>query len=151
MNRESAIIFVVSQIKNLLEKLGVKDTDQKVKACVIIRDNGEYGSLFLANTGQIQLVRHGHSRQAFQVELFQPCRQGDLDGFQGLGGPGTVIAIILQGDVLGRFCLQPIHKLVEGGYIAAVILLGHVPGAQQLQNHGKVLLIGRGFILEVKD
>ena len=79
MDRQAPAVLLVGQGKELLKQLGIQKRHQKVEAGVVVRDQGKERHLFLAQGGQVKLIRGGQPRKAFQVEFLQPCRQGDLD------------------------------------------------------------------------
>ena len=67
-------------VVKLLEKLGVEQSNQEVEGGVVVRDHGEDGGFPLPQAPKVHFICLGDAGQGFQVELFQPCRQGDLDG-----------------------------------------------------------------------
>ena len=81
MDWQSAAVYLIGLVVKLLEKLGVEHTDNEVKGTVIVRDHRKDNGLFLTNTPKVHFVRLGNTRQGFQIELFQSCHKGDLNGF----------------------------------------------------------------------
>ena len=148
-HRQASPVLVVGQMEQLLENLGVQDGHQEIEAGVVIGNQGEQGHFFLSQAGQIQLVCGGEGGEGSEIELFQPGCQGNLDGFQSLGGARAVIPVILHGDVVGLFHLQPVEQLVHRGLVL-LVLLPHLRRPEQFHHHGEVLFLGQGFVLEVQ-
>ena len=72
-----------------------------------------------------------------------------MNGFQRFGRAGTVILVILHGDVVGGTHFQPVKQLVQGGLVG-IIVLPYLPGAEHFHDHGEILLIFRRFVPQVK-
>ena len=73
-----------------------------------------------------------------------------MDGFQGLAAAGVIALVILQGDVFRVFHLQALEQNIEGRLIILIILFD-LTGPDHLHDHRKVLLIFRGFVVEIED
>ena len=150
VNGERPAVFVVREGEKLLEYLGVEDGNKEVKAGIIIGDDSKEGDLPLSHALQIQLVHGGQGRKAFQIELFQSCRQGDLNGLQGFGRTRPIRLVILQGDMILVLGFEDRKQIVQHTSLRLVFLV-HVRRPQKLHDHREVLLLGWGFVFEVKD
>ena len=141
---------VVGGVVELLEELGVEHSDQEIKGAVVVGDDREDRGFALPHQRQLQLVVLGDGCQGFQVELLQAGDQRDLDGLQGLAAAGVVALVILQRDVLRVPKLQPLEENVQRGHVLVVVLL-HAAAADHVHDHGEILLVGRGLVVQVED
>lgn len=137
------------QNKKLLEGAGIQQAYQEVEAGVVVRNEGKESHFFLAQAGKVQLIRGGEGRHRGKIEFLQAGRQRDLNGFQRFGRAGTVILVILHGDVVRGTHFQPVKQLVQGGLVG-VIVLPHLAGTEHFHDHGEIFLILRRFVPQVK-
>jgi hypothetical protein len=149
VNGERAAVFVVCGVKKLLEQLRVEYADEEIKRYIVIRQDHEQRGLFLAQCRQVKFVRHGQRSEAFKVELLQPCRQRDLNGFQRFARPGAVVVVILHRDVLRLAHFQTLKEFVQRALIQ-FILFSHVGGAQHFHHRREVPLVLRRFVVQIK-
>ncbi len=68
---------------------------------MIVEDQGKERRLLFSEAWQIQFICGGQRRQRGQVEIFQSCRQHDLDAFQRFGAAGMIVLVLLHGDMVG--------------------------------------------------
>ena len=147
---EPSAVPVVGRVVELLEELGVEHSDQEIKGAVVVGDDREDRGFAFPHQRQLQFVVLGDGCQGFQVELLQTGDQRDLDGFQGLAAAGMIALVILQRDVLRVPKLQPLEENVQRRHVLVVVLL-HAAAADHVHDHGEVLLVGRGLIVQVED
>ena len=69
MHRQASAVLVVCQIKKLLKELGIKDTDQEVKARIVVGYQSEQSDLLFSQTWQVKLIGGGQSCKALQIEF----------------------------------------------------------------------------------
>ena len=146
---QAPAVYPVSRIEQLLEGAGIQQAYQEVEAGVVVRDEGKERHLLFSHAGQVQLIRCREGRHRGEVELLQPGRQSDLDGFQRLGRTGTIVLVILHGDVVRGAHFQPVKQLVQGGLVG-IIILPHLAGPEHFHDHGEVFFILRRFVPQVK-
>ena len=146
---QAPAVHPVGRIKKFLEGAGIQQAYQEVEAGVVVRDEGKECHFFLAQAGKVQFIRSGEGRHRGQIEFFQAGRQRDLNGFQRFGRAGTVILVILHGDVVRGTHFQPVKQLVQGGLVG-VIVLPYLPGTKHFHDHGEILFVLRRFVPQVK-
>ncbi len=134
----------------LLEQLGVEHSHEKVKGAVIVRDHGENRRFLLSQTPQLQFIVLGNAGQTVQIELLQAGDQRDLDGLQRLAAAGVIVPVVFQGDVLRIAHLQPLEENVQSGLVG-VVILPDISGPDHLHDHGKILLLRRGLVVQIED
>ena len=150
VDREPPAVPVVGGVVELLEELGVEHSDQEIKGAVVVGDHREDCGFSLPHQRQLQLVILGDGCQGFQVEFLQTGDQRDLDGFQGFAAAGVIALVVLQRDMLRVPKLQPLEENVQRGHVLVVVLL-HAAAADHIHDHGEVLLVGRGLIVQIED
>ena len=79
MHRQASAVLVICQIKKLLKELGIKDTDQEVKARIVVWYQSEQSDLLFSQTWQVKLIGGGKPCKALQIEFFKPSGKGYLD------------------------------------------------------------------------
>ena len=84
------------------------------------------------------------------VEGRKPGTAGNEDGFCGLSGSQLVKFVLPTGKGVGllfcQFFKQQIHRV-----LVFLVVLQHLHGVQHFQQGGEVLLLGRGFIMQIGD
>ena len=148
-DRQFSVVHVACLIGQLLEQLRIQHADQEIEAAVVVRDDREKRGLPLAHMLQLQIVALGDAGQRIQIEFLQSGEQRDLDGFQRFGTAGAVATIVFQGDVI-RFVLLQLLKQNVQRRLEPVVILPHLSGADQLQNHGEVLLLRRSLVAQIE-
>ena len=78
------MVDLVRAVVEGLERLGVEQGYQKIKAGIVIRDNGIQGAFLLAQGVEIHVVVVGDGLDLGQVEGGQPDGGGHEDGLGGL-------------------------------------------------------------------
>ena len=140
----------VRLIIELLEQLSIKHPHEEAEGAVIVRDYGKDRRFLLADTPQLQFIVLCDAGETLQIKLLQPGDQGNLNGFQGFAAAGVIAPVILQGDMLRIPHFQPFKENIQRGLIGLVIL-SNLPGADHLHDHGEVLLLWRGLVVQVED
>ena len=150
MNGESAAVNYIRVVIELLKKLGVEHTDNEVERAVVIGDNGKHSGLLLPQLAEVKVVGLGNRSKAVKVELLQSGHKCDLNGFQGLARTGTVVAVILQGDMVRRSLFEPVEQSVKRRDKLIVILFDFT-GSDHFHDHRKVLFLRRRFIMQIEN
>ena len=82
------------------------------------------------------------------VEGREPSTAGNQDGFCGLSGSQLVKFVLPPGKAVGllfcQFLKQQIHRI-----LVFLIVLQHLHGVQHFQQGGEILLLHRGFIMQI--
>ena len=146
---QATAVYPVGRIKKFLEGAGIQQAYQEIEAGVVVRDQRKKRHFFLAQAGKVQFIRGGEGRHRGKIEFFQAGRQGDLNGFQRFSRAGTIILVILHGDVVRGAHFQPVKQLIQGGLVG-IIVLPYLPGSEHLHNHGEILLVLRRFVPQIK-
>ena len=141
---------MICKPEKLLEYLCIEDTHEKIKTRIIVGNESKQRYFFLAHRGKLHFVGNGKCRHTFQVELFKPRREGDLDGFQSFRTPRMIILIVLHRDMIRIFCFQIKKQTVERT-VVTFVLLTDISCPEHFHDHGKILFIFRCFILQIKN
>ena len=150
MDGQRAAVHIICFIAQQIEKLGVDHADEEVEGAVRVRHDEEQRRFLIAQRVQLQLIVHGEVTQFLDVEGSQPCAAGNQDGFCGLSGSQLVKFILPPGKAVGllfcQFFKQQIHWV-----LVFLVVLQHLHGVKHFQQGGEILLLHRGFIMQIGD
>ena len=144
------MVDLVRAVVEGLERLGVEQGYQKIKAGIVIRDNGIQGAFLLAQGVEIHVVVVGDGLDLGQVEGGQPDGGGHEDGLGGLARGHLKDLVLPHRYAVRSILFYGLEEQVQGRDVLFVLLL-HLGVFQYPHDHGEILFILRGLLEQHED
>lgn len=81
MDRQMPAVFIVCQVTEQVEKLGVQDRCHEIECIVGVADDDEQRCLSLAQALQVHLIVGHEVPKLLDIEARKTCAAADKDGF----------------------------------------------------------------------
>ena len=124
MDRKTAIILIIRQITEQIEKLGVENGDNEIESVVCVRDNDEEGSLFSAETFQIHFIIGSEIPQFFDIKWSKPGSARNKYALRCLSSSKLIFFILPHCKVFRFLLLQFLKKQINGIFEVFIVFTG---------------------------
>ena len=150
MDRQLTAVLVICLIAEQIEKLRVDHGDQEVKGAVCIAHDEKQRRFSVAQLVQFQLIVHGGIPDFLNVEGCHPGTAGNKDRLGRFAGSQLIKFVLPHCKgfwlLLAQILKQQVYRI-----LISFIVLRHLHSIQHFQQCCEVLLLNRGFVVEVRD